>query len=74
MTSAGIPKLADFGLSRTLSDSPTALETSSFGELKGTTRWMAYELLQFLDGYGAEVICTKASDVWAFGMTIYVSN
>lgn len=33
---------------------------------------MAYELLKFLDDSECEVVCTKESDMWAFGMVLYV--
>ena len=43
--------------------------TSSSG-IKGTLRYLAYELLASPDDYP---IHTTASDVWAFGMVVYVS-
>lgn len=34
---------------------------------------MAYELLEFLGSDGTvEIKCTKATDMWAFGMLVYV--
>ncbi len=38
---------------------------------KGTTRWTAVELFAFTDEL---TIPTKKSDVWAFGMVLYVSR
>lgn len=65
----GEPLVCDFGLSISLRASTTGRpgrETSSNGS-KGTLRWMAPELLR----RGANN--TFASDVWAFGMIVYVS-
>ncbi|KAF8517725.1 kinase-like domain-containing protein [Hysterangium stoloniferum] len=56
----GIPKLNDFGLSRSTGDS-TGVSTSDGPE--GSLRWMAPELL-----HGENI--SKTSDVWAFGMNI----
>ena len=36
--------------------------------LKGTTRYLAYELLKEESSY------TTQTDVWAFGMVLYVRN
>lgn len=76
MDDAGIPKLTDFGVSRAaIYSSP--LNTTSYFRPKGTLPWMAYELLAFFDcdqeiSPLIEFKCTKASDMWAFGMVIYV--
>ena len=64
--------LTDFGQSRALAYSHASLRTSESGEVKGTSHFMAYELLEFIDNEKAQVICTKASDMWSFGMVIYV--
>lgn len=60
--------LADFGLTETLSGSAlTTMATTG----AGTPRWMAPELL-YPEEYGFEHSKpSKASDVYAFGMTIY---
>ena len=72
----GKPLLADFGLSLALNASMTfAAHTST---VKGSARWMSVELLSVRDDevedtsndYGSP---TQESDVWAFGMIIYVS-
>ena len=60
--------IADFGLSR-------ELEVSGFKTefVRGTTRWMAHELLSY-EYHGGNVppvpVTTAASDTWAFGMTV----
>ncbi|KLO11712.1 kinase-like protein [Schizopora paradoxa] len=60
------PLLADFGLSLTLMQYSTAMsESGSSG--KGTIRWMARELFD-----GASSKHNEETDVWAFGMVIYV--
>lgn len=63
MTSSGVPRLTGFNLSRILAYSKP--------DDAGTTRWMAPELLR---GDEDEAQKTKESDMWAFGMIIYVRN
>ena len=65
---AGTPLVCDFGLSRIVSkqDSKAAITTST--GLQGSVRWMARELIEETEGH------TIASDVWAYGMTLLVSN
>ncbi|KIJ39503.1 hypothetical protein M422DRAFT_781075 [Sphaerobolus stellatus SS14] len=66
----GTPYLTDFGLSRSLGE-VAGLTTTS--EAAGTLRWMAPELLYNNPGEGRQPFqskVTKASDVWAYGMTI----
>ena len=74
MIKRGIPKLADFGLSRALTYSNVDLKTTSYGRLKGSYQWMAYELLAFIESDDQEILCTKASDMWAYGMVLYVCS
>ena len=64
--------LADFGHSRALSYVNNALKTSSSGRIKGTYHWMSYELAEVIQNPDKEIICTKASDMWAYGMVLYV--
>jgi serine/threonine protein kinase len=64
----GRPVLSDFGISRLLIDSVTIAGTTS---LKGNARWMAPELI--IPPVGSpDQLHTKATDVWAFGMIVYV--
>ena len=65
MTHDGRPVLSDFGISRLLINSKTFAGTTS---IKGNTRWMAPELIEET----ASKSHTKSSDVWAFGMVLYV--
>ena len=58
--------LCDFGVSLMILSSQTL--TSTTGGVKGSLRWMAPELLTGATKHTAE------TDVWAFGMTIYVST
>lgn len=51
-----------------ISYSMTILKTTQSGP-RGTARWMAYELL--LDS--EKLVHTEASDIWAYGMVVYVS-
>ena len=72
MTGSGLPMLSDFGHSRALNYTRSFLKTSTHDTVKGSAHWIAYELLEFLENDDAEVVCTKASDIWAFGMVVYV--
>lgn len=70
MDDQGIPKLSGFLI---------CIEKGSLsdGSLRGNTRWLAYELLFDLDPaegdeIGNEMRQSTASDIWAFGMVIYV--
>ena len=65
--------MADFGLSRVSESSTLEYAASIDDELRGSTRWFAMELVASGDGI-ENVQPTKQSDVWAFGMTIYVSK
>ena len=65
--------LSDFGLAHNLGKTDkSGLTTSS---ISGSLRWLAPELFPRLDGGQAktqtETQRTKASDVWAFGCTVY---
>ena len=66
---AGIPLLADFGIAQMLCSSSSVEPTSS--ELKGSVRWMAIELFNVNDSEQS-IRHTKETDVWAYGMVIYV--
>lgn len=59
--------LTDFGISRMESLSNGYSTESS----KGNARWQAREFLQFSEGQTSPKH-TFATDIWAFGMTIYV--
>ena len=65
----GDPLLADFGVSRMLIASGTLDHTTN---IRGTARWMAVELLLPTEEGDALALQTTRTDVWAFGMTIYV--
>ena len=73
------PKLIDFGASRKTEYSLANLMTTPGLKRGGTIRYVAYELLAFFDdediddGPEKDVRCTPESDMWAFGMVIYVS-
>ena len=70
----GRPVISDFSIARLLINSVTIAGTTN---LKGNTRWMALELIRDVpeiepqDGH-MHSLHTKQSDVWAFGMTLYV--
>jgi serine/threonine protein kinase len=70
----GRPVLSDFGVSRLLINSVTIAGTAS---LKGAARWMAPELMAPDLMAPADIppkheFHTKATDMWAFGMVVYV--
>ncbi len=62
--------LTDFGISRmdTLSAGYTTLS------VKGSTRWQAYEFFDIVDDDHPAPKHTVKTDIWAFGMTVYVSH
>ena len=68
MNHYGEPLITDFGLSRMITYSQTFMASAMNGSIKRSLRWMAYELLSRED----EAKHTKESDMWAYGMTIYV--
>ena len=65
MSEAGIPLIMDFGVSHLIS-SKTGAETATNAN-KGSLRWQARELLMETVAHH-----TKESDIWAFGMVVYV--
>lgn len=67
VASSGVAVIADLGVSRLLSSSIAAITTTQ--GIKGTDRWMAKELYEASESNAY----TKEADVWAFGMTVYVS-
>lgn len=70
MNHEGRPLLSDFGVSRIIVESVTITGTAS---LKGNLRYMAPELLKEPPMNPNHKLHTKESDVWAFGMVLYVS-
>ena len=71
MSSAGDALICDFGSSRMIAASRSLANLSS--GLKGTPRYLAYELLVAPESSDGRLSGhTMKSDVWAFGMTIYV--
>lgn len=65
---SGEPLICDFGISRMLNSS-LSITGSSTGALRGSARWMAPELFDIMVGNACH---TKETDVWAFGMTVFV--
>lgn len=64
-------QLAYFGISRALMSEDFANLKTSSNNVQGTLRWMAIE--QFSDTTpGAREQYSFATDIWSFGMTIYV--
>ena len=62
--------LADFGISRFVSLNGQTAEAS----YEGSIRWMAKELIRALRSGLGHLVHTKESDIWAFGMVVYVSD
>ena len=75
MTKDGVPMLSDFGQARALKYTLSAFKTSDYLRQKGTLNWIAPEIADYIDeaGKGNKLICTEMSDVWSYGMVIYVS-
>ena len=74
MNPNGVPLLTDFGISRIVENSVTVTGTSSLG---GNARWMSIELFDpsiLEDSNRNHGLHTKQSDVWAYGMVVYVSD
>ncbi|KAI5119292.1 hypothetical protein M0805_008207 [Coniferiporia weirii] len=70
VSSSGNAVICDFGISRAMNATQTALGgniTAPNGPT-GTDRWMAYELVAETEKYKKHL---KEWDVWAFGMTVY---
>jgi serine/threonine protein kinase len=74
ISSAGCPLLSDFGVSRVIVTSHVDADTTSF---RGSIRWMAIEFFTPSNRSASSsfqpLIANKKTDVWAFGMTVYVS-
>lgn len=69
---SGEPLICDFGISHMIAISQSfGLSGTQTGTLRGTTRYMSIELLEASSEDG---IYTKASDVWAFAITIMVRH
>ena len=68
VTRSGVARICDFGISRMIAASQPFGETNTNTGIRGSVRWMSPELL--FDGQAEH---SMESDVWAFGMTIYVS-
>jgi serine/threonine protein kinase len=61
--------LSDFGVSSVVIASQIISDPTNF---KGSARWMAIEF--YVQNQGILVKANEKTDVWAFGMTIYVSS
>lgn len=66
-------KLTDFGQSRSFDYPDSCLKTTAYDRDIGSFRWLAYELIVPPKGNNMDVKRTKQSDIWAFGMVLYVS-
>lgn len=71
MSSDKTPLLADFGLAHVLNPGTVTIRLCTNGQPGGTANWMAIELLEPDESKAKSY--TKVSDIWAFGMTVYVS-
>jgi len=80
VSDSGEPLLADFGISRIMHLTTESATTNTSTGVMGTTRWMAIELFRLNPDETGETetgetetrMHTKQTDVWAFGMVIYV--
>ncbi len=63
ISQSGEPLLADFGLSHV-----------QMASAKRSVRWTALELFSLSDVSGNFCTPDKKSDIWAFGMTVYVRD
>ena len=69
---SGSAMICDFGCARIQVASYSAAAPTS--TLKGTCNYWAPELLKFIPTGDVPPIHTSKSDMWAFGMTVYVSD
>ncbi|EJD08193.1 kinase-like protein, partial [Fomitiporia mediterranea MF3/22] len=67
----GDPLICDFGLSRLIVATHTMNAVTQSGTQRGSTRCMSPEIIEPPDGH---VTYSEQSDIWAFGMTIYMSS
>lgn len=76
MTDDGVPMLSDFGQARAIQYTVSAFVTTNHLRERGTINWIAPEIAQYIDedDNANEIICTKFSDMWSYGMVIYVSD
>jgi serine/threonine protein kinase len=70
VSNEGWPLLTGFGISRLNYDGITL---SGASILKGNVRWMAIELIEPGVHEQRHNFHTRQSDIWAFGMVVYVS-
>jgi hypothetical protein len=77
--SDGVPKLADFGLSRVLVEANfsrwrTTYSTQGASTVKGTLRWMPPERIGVHNDFDPDAAeqSTKAGDIYAYGMVALV--
>ena len=69
ISSDGRAVLTDFGTAQLLINARVVAGARSSN---GSVRWSAPELLALTDEAHTHDLYTKASDIWAFGMVIYV--
>ena len=76
MADNGVPMLSDFGQARAIRYTVTAFRTTHHLREKGTMNWIAPEIAQYIDDdeNTNEIICSRQSDMWSYGMVIYVSG
>jgi len=67
---SGEALVTDFGISSIIESTLTLEFGSDSNAMRGSSRWLAEELLRFSDGSEGSRH-TMESDVWAFGMTVY---
>ena len=69
ISATGVPQISDFGMSRMIGASQRIRQTTT-GSIRGSIPWMAMELFESGE---SKVTYTRETDIWAFGMTVYVS-
>lgn len=70
ISATGIPQISDFGMSRMIDASQRIRQTTT-GSIRGSIPWMAMELFESGE---TKATYTKETDIWAFGMTVYVGS
>ncbi|EJD06479.1 kinase-like protein [Fomitiporia mediterranea MF3/22] len=71
VSSSGDALICDFGYTRIINASQSLAHLTTGNGMTGTAHYLSYELIAYSATYSEH---SKESDVWAFGMTVYVSN
>lgn len=67
-----VPKIGDFGLATFLRNGENSIDQNNYIYIKGTTRWLAPELLPKIDKrVHRQTVDLKKADIYAFGVCLF---